>query len=478
MILHRAIRDGRQDLFLDLLDLIEISEEQIDNESLIIMQQCEQVLYSLCINNDHGLNDLLKQMEVNPSWGDFLLLKSLIERCLVNGTVAHLEMLLRTVNAEGIALGIDANLISISVQMQTFQEIGQSDKAVQLFEERRFIGEGRLDSKWAQVLYLALRVYKDIGDIESVKMIYEDLVEFKSLSMELRVNLLWLMGLILFEQDQPIESEKLLHNGLELAQSQNLNEQQLNLLNALARVQIATDKITEGMNSLDKVIYMANEIGNKAVELSAENSLAVTRRSIGEVELAVQGLFRSLDIAEKLGRKVSAAVAHTNIGVLLWMSKDERALSHQQQAHQIFTDAKFPRGVGYCLYRMLIMSQNNAELIASFSDQLTTLTKVLSYSKMPIWLAGAKLMNLLVEGDLEKIKGCFIELKDVRSTISLANIHVEDGPVFPWIYAAQKMETEDRIDDVKTLVDLIDTELNNRYFHMRDELERLRELTL
>ena len=90
--------------------------KQIENESLIIMQQCEQVLYSLCINNDHGLNDLLKQMEVNPSWGDFLLLKSLIERCLVNGTVAHLEMLLRTVNAEGIALGIDANLISISVK--------------------------------------------------------------------------------------------------------------------------------------------------------------------------------------------------------------------------------------------------------------------------------------------------------------------------------------------------------------------------
>ena len=199
MILHRAIRDGHQDLFLDVLDLIEISEEQADNDSVIIMQQCEQVLYSLCINNDHGLNELLTQMEVNPSWGDFLLLKSLIERCLVNGTVAHLEKLLRTIDAEGIALGVDANLISTSVQMQTFQETGQSNKAVQLFEERRTLGTGRLDAKWAKVLYLALRVYKDIGDIESTKTIYEELVDFDSLSVELRVNLLWTMGIVLFE---------------------------------------------------------------------------------------------------------------------------------------------------------------------------------------------------------------------------------------------------------------------------------------
>ena len=241
MILHRAIRDGRQDLFLDVLDLIEISEERADNDSVIIMQQCEQVLYSLCINNDHGLNELLTQMEVNPSWGDFLLLKSLIERCLVNGTVAHLEKLLRTIDAEGIALGVDANLISTSVQMQTFQETGQSNKAVQLFEERRTLGTGRLDAKWAKVLYLALRVYKDIGDIESTKTIYEELVDFESLSMELRVNLLWVMGLILFEQDQPTESENTTRR-TQIGTFKNLNEPQLNLLNALPRVQIAIIK--------------------------------------------------------------------------------------------------------------------------------------------------------------------------------------------------------------------------------------------
>ena len=45
------------------------------------------------------------------------------------------------------------------------------------------------------------------------------------------------------------------------------------------------------------------------------------------------------------------------------MSEDERALSHQQRAHQIFTDANFPRGVGYCLYRMLIMSPSNTRLV-------------------------------------------------------------------------------------------------------------------
>ena len=73
---------------------------------------------------------------------------------------------------------------------------------------------------------------------------------------------------------------------------------------------------------------------------------------------------------------------------------------------------------------------------------------------------------------------CFIELKDIRSQVSLSNIHVEDGPIFPWMYAAQKMEEVNRLDDIKTIVNLIDTELNNRYFHMRDELERLRELTL
>ena len=129
-----------------------------------------------------------------------------------------------------------------------------------------------------------------------------------------------------------------------MAQSQNLNEPQLNLLNALARVQIAADKIMEGVNSLKKVIHMANELGNKAVELSAENSLAVTRRSIGEVELAVQGLFRSLNIAEQLGRKVSAAVAHTNIGVLYgcqrmnepFFIKNEHIRSSQMQTfHEV-----------------------------------------------------------------------------------------------------------------------------------------------
>ena len=97
---------------------------------------------------------------------------------------------------------------------------------------------------------------------------------------------------------------------------------------------------------------------------------------------------------------------------------------------------------------------------------------------MPIWIAGAKLMKLLIEGDLDEIQKCFIELKDVRSQVSLSNIHVEDGPIFPWMYAAQKMEEVNRLDDIKTIVNLIDTELNNRYFHMRDELERLRELTL
>ena len=52
--------------------------------------------------------------------------------------------------------------------MKTFQDTGQSNKAVQLFEERRTLGTRTLDAKWAKVLYLALCVYKDIGDIESL----------------------------------------------------------------------------------------------------------------------------------------------------------------------------------------------------------------------------------------------------------------------------------------------------------------------
>ena len=87
-------------------------------------------------------------------------------------------------------------------------------------------------------------------------------------------------------------------------------------------------------------------------------------------------------------------------------------------------------------------------------------------------------MKSIIEGNVEKIQASFIELKDARSKVSLANIHVEDGPIFPWLYTAQKMEKANQFDDVKTLITLIDTELNKRYFHMQNELERLRELTL
>ena len=60
-------------------------------------------------------------------------------------------------------------------------------------------------------------------------------------------------------------------------------------------------KITKKLG--DKVV-----VGTKLVGYAAQ---------YGSIDLVVEGLFNSLSIAEQLGRGVSQAVAHTNIGSFL-----------------------------------------------------------------------------------------------------------------------------------------------------------------
>ena len=93
-----------------------------------------------------------------------------------------------------------------------------------------------------------------------------------------------------------------------------------------------------GIETFRRVIQITKKLGDKVTELSAQNSLAVTLRSVGQFDQAIEGLFNSLGLAEQLERQVSQAVAHTNIGVLFWMLNDERATSHQQRSLQIFKD--------------------------------------------------------------------------------------------------------------------------------------------
>ena len=93
-----------------------------------------------------------------------------------------------------------------------------------------------------------------------------------------------------------------------------------------------------------------------------------------------------------------------------------------------------------------------------------------------IWLSGAELLNTLdVFGrHLNQVQ----TLRDTRSTVNLENIHVEDGPIFPWLRAAQYFQQKDEIDKLSEIIQMIDVELNSRHFHKQDELERLREFLL
>ena len=87
-------------------------------------------------------------------------------------------------------------------------------------------------------------------------------------------------------------------------------------------------------------------------------------------------------------------------------------------------------------------------------------------------------MMAIVDGNHEEINKHVVELRESRSTVSLSNIHVEDGPIFPWFYAAQELEKSNRTDDIRTIITLIDAELNHRFFQLQPELEKLRDLTL
>ncbi len=478
IVLQRTIRDGREHLYLDTLDLIDVTEGQMEPSSLLIMQQCVRVMYNLCINNDPNLNKLLERLEANPSWGDLLLIQQLIELCLVNGVLDYMDILLETAEREGTALGGDAEIVALRLQLKSFFKMGKYKIASDLFASRMNLGIGRDDALWADILYFAIRVNKSIGRIDTAIDLYERVIGFDTLTVLLRSELMWQMGLIHFEQDRPEVAEMLLLQAVEVTERHDLIECHMKLLNALARIQIATRRVETGIETLRTVIQITKKLGDTVTELSAQNSLAVTLRSIGQFDQAIEGLFNSLGIAEQLGRKVSQAIAYTNIGVLFWMLNDERAASHQQRSLQIFQENSFIRGIGYCLYRMMIMSHGDSKTVNTLSAELEQLSESLSYSKLPIWLSGSQLLCSLEDGDSEVIWNQVQSLKETRSAVNLENIHVEDGPVFPWLYAAQYMQRQGHLTRLSETLSMIDTELNGRHFHKREELERLREYIL
>ena len=51
-----------------------------------------------------------------------------------------------------------------------------------------------------------------------------------------------------------------------------------------------------------------------------------------------------------------------------------------------------------------------------------------------------------------------------RSTVNLENIHVEDGPIFPWLHATQYFQQNDDTDKLSQIINMIDVELNNGTF--------------
>ena len=93
-------------------------------------------------------------------------------------------------------------------------------------------------------------------------------------------------------------------------------------------------------------------------------------------------------------------------------------------------------------------------------------------------MSGSQLLCALENRDSDIIWNQVQSLKETRSNVNLENIHVEDGPIFPWFYAAQYLQQQYDIERLRQVIAMIDTELNGRHFHKKEEFERLREYIL
>ena len=81
------------------------------------MQQCFRVMYSLCINNDPFLEKLLQLLESNPSWGDRLLVQQLLEHCLMNGVLEHVDILMNTIESLGM-LWVEMQRLALGLRLK------------------------------------------------------------------------------------------------------------------------------------------------------------------------------------------------------------------------------------------------------------------------------------------------------------------------------------------------------------------------
>ena len=95
-----------------------------------------------------------------------------------------------------------------------------------------------------------------------------------------------------------------------------------------------------------------------------------------------------------------------------------------------------------------------------------------SFSDLVVWLTTSVFHR---DADSEVIWSEVQSLKETRAAVNLENIHVEDGPIFLRINNTCSVRSDHK---TKETLSMIDAELNNRYFHKQDELERLREDTV
>ena len=122
-------------------------------------------------------------------------------------------------------------------------------KLPRIYTSLMALGTGREDALWADVLYFTIRANKSIGQIETAIELYDHVIGFDSLTVLLKSELMWQMGLIHFEQDRPDIAERLLLEALEITEQNDLRESQMKLFNALARVQIATRRVEMGIET-------------------------------------------------------------------------------------------------------------------------------------------------------------------------------------------------------------------------------------
>ena len=121
-------------------------------------------------------------LEANPSWGDLLLIEQLVEHCLLKGVLDYIDVLLETAERESTALGGDAEMITLRLQLKSFLKLEQFKLASELYDARKHLGTNQTDALGQTFSTLPLEPIK-IGRIDTAIEIIRRVIAFDSLTV-------------------------------------------------------------------------------------------------------------------------------------------------------------------------------------------------------------------------------------------------------------------------------------------------------